>query len=128
MDVLVPSARINCGAPRRSPGNLEDLRVLLVEDEPNTREATRVLVENRGAHVQMAESAAAAREACKVQPPDIIVSDIGLPGDDRYFLIQHIRAWEAERELQRVSAHATAFARAEDRDHALVAGYDSHMG
>jgi CheY-like chemotaxis protein len=64
-----------------------------------------------------------------VQPPDIIVSDIGLPGDDRYFLIQHIRAWEAERELQRVSALAlTAFARAEDRDHALVAGYDSHMG
>jgi CheY-like chemotaxis protein len=80
------------------------------------------------AHVQMAESAAAAREACKVQPPDIIVSDIGLPGDDRYFLIQHIRAWEAERGLQRVPALAlTAFPRAEDRDHALVASYDSHM-
>jgi PleD family two-component response regulator len=66
----------------RSPGNLEDLRVLLVEDEPNTREATRVLLENHGAHVQVAESAAAAREAYKLQPPDIIVSDIGLPGED----------------------------------------------
>jgi CheY-like chemotaxis protein len=108
--------------------DLAGLRILLVEDEPSTREGTCALLETRGAQLRAVESAAAAREAYMLQRPDIIISDIGLPGEDGYALLQQIRSLEQEHGDTRMPALAlTAFAREEDRRRALEAGYDAHL-
>jgi PAS domain S-box-containing protein len=107
---------------------LNGLRVLLVEDESSTRDATRRLIESVDAAVQAVESTAAAREAYVLQRPDIIVSDIGMPGEDGYVLMQQIRSLEAQQSFTRVPALAlTAFARDADRKRCLDAGYDAHL-
>jgi signal transduction histidine kinase/ActR/RegA family two-component response regulator len=112
---------------QRAP-ELDGLRVLLVEDEPSAREGTRALLQAAKASVQPVESATAAREAYVVQRPDIIISDVGLPGEDGYALLQQIRSIEREKGGPRVPALAlTAFARPEDREHALAAGFDVHI-
>jgi two-component system CheB/CheR fusion protein len=107
---------------------LDGLRILLVEDEGTTREATRHLLEDARARVQAVESTPAAREAYSIQRPDIIISDIGMPGEDGYVLMQQIRTLERQQGISRVPSVAlTAFARVEDRERALEAGYDTHI-
>jgi two-component system CheB/CheR fusion protein len=107
---------------------LAGLHILLVEDEGTTREAARRLLEGTRAQVLAVESTAAAREAYSLQRPDIIISDIGMPGEDGYVLMQQVRSLESEHGISRVPSLAlTAFARAEDRQRALEAGYDAHL-
>jgi two-component system CheB/CheR fusion protein len=107
---------------------LKGLRVLLVEDESSAREAARRLIESADATVQAVESTPAGREAYLLQRPDIIVSDIGMPGEDGYVLMQQIREIEAGQSFTRVPALAlTAFAREADRKRCLEAGYDAHL-
>jgi signal transduction histidine kinase len=123
-------AVLSASEPERehSATDLSGLRILLVEDEPSTREGTCALLETKRAQVQAVESAMAAREAYMLQRPGIIISDIGLPGEDGYTLMQQIRALEREHGGPRVPALAlTAFARDEDRQRALDAGYDAHF-
>jgi CheY-like chemotaxis protein len=99
-----------------------------VEDDSATRQATCRLLEMHGAHVQSVSVTAAALDAYSTQPPMVLVSDIGLPGEDGFSLIQQIRAMEQDRGLSPVPALAvTAFARADDQRHALQAGFDEHM-
>jgi two-component system CheB/CheR fusion protein len=98
--------------------------VLLVEDEANTRETMRRLLETRNARVRAVDSAAAARDAISTRPPQVLISDIGLPGEDGYALIRHVRALSGNR----IAAIAvTAFARKEDRQHVIEAGFDDHL-
>jgi CheY-like chemotaxis protein len=112
----------------RGNSDLTGVRVLLVEDEASAREGTRALLEAKGANVQDVESADAAKDAFKVQRPAILISDIGLPGEDGYTLMQQIRSFEREQGEPRVPALAlTAFARAADRQQAFDAGYDAHV-
>ena len=107
---------------------LHGLHVLLVEDDVATREATVRLLEMHGARVQAVAVAAAALDAYSALRPMLIVSDIGLPGEDGFALIRQIRLMEEDRGLQRVPALAlTAFARADDQRRALAAGFDVHI-
>jgi two-component system, chemotaxis family, CheB/CheR fusion protein len=104
------------------------LRILLVEDDGVSREAAQRLLEGTQAEVEAVESAAAARDAYAIRRPDLIISDIGMPGQDGYQLIQQIRALEKEHGFPRVPALAlSAFARAEDRKRCLETGYDAHL-
>jgi PAS domain S-box-containing protein len=108
-------------------GTLRGARVLLVEDESETRAALLRLLMEAGADVTAVPSAAAAMEAFDRLPPHLLVSDIGMPGEDGYSLIRRIRASKGAH--GRVPAVAlTAFARVEDRDQALAAGFDRHLG
>jgi two-component system CheB/CheR fusion protein len=107
---------------------LDGLRVLLVEDDPGTREATQRLLEMHGAEVSVAESAKAAQDAYTAERPALLVCDIGLPGEDGYSLLKGLRKLETDRQLPRVAALAlTAFAREDDQKHALQAGFDRHL-
>ena len=111
-----------------SSNTLLGIRILLVEDEGSAREAARRLLEGASASVQAVESAAAAREAYMLQRPDLIISDIGMPGEDGYVLMEQIRTLEIEHGIPPVPALAvTAFARKEDRQKAMDAGYDDHI-
>jgi PAS domain S-box-containing protein len=107
-------------------GALRELKVLLVEDEPDGRELLSLLLERRGAAVRAAESAAEALDLLAANSFDVMISDIGLPGMDGYGLIRQVRARGlGPRDLPAVAL--TAFARAEDRRLALSAGFQSHV-
>jgi PAS domain S-box-containing protein len=108
---------------------LDDLRILIVDDEDNTRELLKLVFDNCAAAVDVAASAAEALEKVKKLPPDVIVSDIGMPDEDGYTLMQKIRLWEKEtgREPQIPAIALTAYARAEDRRQALDSGYQMHI-
>jgi len=106
---------------------LSGVRVLVVEDEESTRELLRVVLEERRAEVTVASSAAEAFEYLMRSPPDMLVSDIGLPGEDGYSLIRRVRALGPERAGRVPAAALTAFTRLEDRTRALAAGFQVHV-
>ncbi|HZI62940.1 MAG TPA: ATP-binding protein [Pyrinomonadaceae bacterium] len=110
-----------------STDRLDGLIILIVDDEPDTRELLRQGLEYCGATVRVAESAAEALKALANEVPDILISDIGMPNVDGYDLIRQVRTLQTE-EGRRVAAIAlTAYTRVEDRLHALRAGYDMHV-
>ncbi|HSK72129.1 MAG TPA: PAS domain S-box protein, partial [Pyrinomonadaceae bacterium] len=105
---------------------LEGLRILIVDDEKDARLLLTTIIEDCGAETKSAESAAEALEILKEFNPDILISDIGMPGEDGYSLIRKVRALEANG--KRIPAIAlTAYAREEDRMRALLAGFQVHV-
>ncbi|HYP52105.1 MAG TPA: ATP-binding protein [Pyrinomonadaceae bacterium] len=106
---------------------LDGVRVLVVEDEPDTRELLKVMLEQCGAQVTTAPSAAEAFALLEESPPDVLVSDIGLPGEDGYEFIGKVRALPAERGGRVPAIALTAYARSEDRLQALRAGFQMHV-
>jgi hypothetical protein len=107
--------------------NLDGLRVLVVDDEADARELMRMVLRGAGAEVMAAASADEALEQLERWSPDILVSDIGLPGDDGYVLIQKQREREAGHGPSIPALAVTAYARAEDRTRALAAGFQLHV-
>jgi CheY-like chemotaxis protein/two-component sensor histidine kinase len=104
-----------------------EVRVLVVDDEPDTRELLKAGLGQCGAHVTAAGSAAEALNAIVEAAPDLLISDIGMPDEDGYDLIRQVRALP-EAGGGRVPAIAlTAYARVEDRMQALRAGYQMHV-
>jgi CheY-like chemotaxis protein len=100
--------------------------VLVVDDEPDARELVRRILERCPARPVTAASAAEALEAARAGGVDVLLSDIGMPGEDGYALIRAVRALPGD--AGRVPAAAlTAFARSEDRRRALLAGYQIHL-
>ena len=106
---------------------LHGLRVLVVDDEADARELMRMVLRSAGAEVMAAANAEEALEQVEQWHPDFLVSDIGLPGDDGYVLIQRLREREAERGRSIPALAVTAYARAEDRTRALSAGFQMHV-
>ena len=104
---------------------LNEVDILLVEDESNAREIMQRLLQERGAKVRAVESAAEARDAIEMRRPRLIISDIGLPGEDGYAFMRDVRARETNGRLAALAV--TAFARPEDRQQALDAGFDEHL-
>ncbi|MDQ1591347.1 MAG: hypothetical protein QOG71_1974 [Pyrinomonadaceae bacterium] len=110
------------------PPSLEGLHVLIVDDEPDTRRLLRTVLERCGTKVTTAASAVEALASFTQSKPDIIISDIGMPGEDGYELIGKLRAAEAGSGGGRTPAIAlTAYARVEDRVRALNAGFQVHV-
>jgi PAS domain S-box-containing protein len=112
------------GGPRHvENANLDGVRVLVVEDDPYTLEMLKVILQNRGAKVITALSAADALKAMEHSRPDVLISDIAMPDQDGYELIEKIRQGGPERGGDIPAAALTAYARVEDRIHALTAGF-----
>jgi signal transduction histidine kinase/CheY-like chemotaxis protein len=100
--------------------------VVLVEDDADARELLSVILGQYGAHVIAVESAESGLAALRKTRAHVLVSDIGLPGDSGYDLMRRVRAGEAGD--PRIPAVAvTAYARTEDRETALRAGFDAHV-
>src|SRR5579884_206932 len=118
-------ARPRAGA-RGGEGALEGLRILVVDDEPETTHVVSQLLATCGAEVESATSAAQAREILARWAPDLLVSDVGMPEEDGYSLISHLRAQSAER--AGIPAIAlTAYAGVEDRIRLLSSGFQAHV-
>ncbi|MCA1566772.1 MAG: response regulator [Acidobacteria bacterium] len=106
---------------------LEGLRVLVVDDEPDTRQVISAVITKSGAEVKTCASAPEALEMLKLWKPDILMSDIGMPDEDGYSLIQKVRSLSAESGGLIPAAALTAYARDEDRERALAAGFQMHV-
>jgi signal transduction histidine kinase/ActR/RegA family two-component response regulator len=109
------------------PELLKDLRVLVVEDEKDTRDLVVTVLEQCGAEVEAAGSVPEALEAFDREKPDVLVSDIGFPVEDGYSLIRKVRAREAGNGDRVPAAALTAYAGTEDRRRALEAGFHTHL-
>jgi PAS domain S-box-containing protein len=110
-----------------TPPPLQGLTVLVVDDQEDVRELMRVVLSRRGATVVAAESTATALEALDRCRPDVILSDLEMPGEDGYSLIRKVRARSAERGGTVPAAALTAYARTEDRVNSLRAGFHRHV-
>jgi CheY-like chemotaxis protein/nitrogen-specific signal transduction histidine kinase len=106
---------------------IEGLKVLIVDDEPDARALVRRLLEDCNAIVVAASSARDAFERFLQDRADVIVSDIGMPGEDGYSLIRRIRALGPHRGGNVPAVALTAYARAEDRMKAVMAGFQHHV-
>jgi CheY-like chemotaxis protein len=103
------------------------MRVLVVDDQEDARYLVTLALEDAGAEVSQAESVAEAMHAMAADTFAVLVSDIGMPIEDGYGLIQRVRAAPA-RELRELPAVAvTAFCTAADRNRALSAGFQDHL-
>ncbi|HWS53923.1 MAG TPA: ATP-binding protein [Pyrinomonadaceae bacterium] len=109
------------------PPALQGLRVLVVDDEADTRDMLRAVLEHCNAEVLTAGSASEALEAVAHLRPDVLISDLGMPGDDGFALIARVRALPPARGGQIPAAALTAYVRAEDRVKVLRSGFQLHV-
>jgi CheY-like chemotaxis protein len=112
--------------PALADATLDGVRVLVVDDEHDARELVRRILARSRAIIETAGSAPEALDAIARRPPDVLLSDIGMPEHDGYDLIRRVR----ERGLsgkQLPAIALTAFARPDDRRRALVAGFQTHV-
>lgn len=104
----------------------EGLRVLVVDDEEDARDLLRTVFEEAGAIVRAAEGAFEAMEMLDEEAFDVIVSDIGMPGEDGYTFMRNLRSRETSRGGKTPAIALTAYARPEDRERTLSAGFQDH--
>jgi two-component system, chemotaxis family, CheB/CheR fusion protein len=106
---------------------LDGVRLLVVEDDPDSREMLVAVFERSGAFVTTAASAAEATEALRRATPDLLVCDIGLPDEDGLELIRRVRALESEKGRRIPALALTAYAGPAHRERALSAGFDKQV-
>jgi PAS domain S-box-containing protein len=107
--------------------DLNGLRVLVVDDEPDTLEFLQAALKQYGAEVYAASSSADALAMLSRWKPDVLVSDLGMPGEDGFALIDKIRTLTPEHGGDIPAAALTAYVREEDRSRALDVGYQAHI-
>jgi signal transduction histidine kinase len=113
----------DAGLPR-----CQGLRVLVVDDELDTCDIVQAVLRRAGAEVRTCLSASQALAAMDTWVPDILVSDIGMPGEDGYALMRKVRARASEAGGRVPAVALTAYGRSEDRLRALSAGFQMHVG
>jgi signal transduction histidine kinase/DNA-binding response OmpR family regulator len=111
--------------------SLNGLNILLVEDGDDARDFLGTTLGRFGAHVTMAASAEEAMNIltqCGSEAmPDVMVSDIAMPGEDGYALMRRVKAWAMERNRHLPALALTAYAGEQDRLQALAAGFEAHL-
>jgi len=129
---VAPVAEVEDREPPADPfdGELDRLHgvhVLIVEDDADSRNVLALLLQKLGALVEAVPSAKEAVARVKNRRPDVIVSDIGMPEEDGYSLIRRLRQLPADVERKLPAIALTAYARKQDAEAAIDAGYDRHL-
>ncbi len=119
---------VSAAPPASAAPTLIGVEVLVVDDECDARELLSAVLSKCGAVVTVARSAHEALEIVRKRMPDVLVSDIGMPGEDGYSLMKKVTAHASRHGQARpASVAVTAFASAEDRERALRAGFHAHL-
>jgi CheY-like chemotaxis protein len=111
-----------------TPEPLADVRTLVVDDDADARELIRFVLESRGARVTTAVSVGEALHILDQHPVDVLVADIGMPDRDGYSLIKMLRDMPDAGRNALPAIAVTAYASVRERDAALAAGYNWHLG
>jgi len=106
---------------------LEGLKLLIIDDDADSRELLKLALSQAGATVQAATCAADALEAAAASPFDVIISDIGMPEMDGLEMMTRLRSNTDARNCQTPAVALTAFAATDDRKRALLAGFDTFL-
>lgn len=120
-------ADVDASGSQEACAMLAGVRVLVVDDEPDARALAERLLRDCEAVVTTAASASEALEVVRRERPDIMVSDIGMPGEDGYSLIRKVRALEPAEGGDVLAVALTAYARSEDRARVMEAGFQTHV-
>ncbi len=115
------------GLPFAPAPTLVGVRVLVVDDDPDTLETLWAILSQCGAEVRTAGSAGEALGIMAVWPPTLLISDIGMPGEDGYALLRKVRELESDRGGSVPALALTAYARVEDRVKVLASGFQMHV-
>ena len=110
-----------------TPANLNGVRILVVDDDPDSRGFLSALLQKQGATVWVAGSTGEAIDAFTCSRPDVLISDIAMPGQDGYDLIRQVRDLAPHEGGRTPAVALTAYVRAEDAEAALSAGYQRHI-
>src|SRR5436190_19946810 len=111
----------------RHESALEGVRVLLVDDHPVVRRALTMVLEEWGAKVTAVPGVPEALEALGRERPNVVLSDIQMPGEDGYALIRKVRALPPDRGGQTPAAALTGLTNEEERARVLEAGFQYHL-
>lgn len=106
---------------------LAGTRVLIVDDDPDAREVVAAILRHYGASVIVATSVSTALVALRREHVDVLVADLGMPIEDGYDLIRHVRSSENDKIARLPAAALTAYTTEEDRDRVLAAGFQFHL-
>jgi CheY-like chemotaxis protein len=106
---------------------LAGTRVLIVDDDPDAREVVAAILRHYGASVIVATSVSTALVALRREQVDVMVADLGMPIEDGYDLIRHVRSSEIDKIARMPAAALTAYTTEEDRDRVLAAGFQFHL-
>ncbi|MEL6321200.1 MAG: response regulator [Cyanobacteria bacterium J06626_14] len=107
--------------------DLLNVKALIVDDETDSRELLMIVLEQQGAEVESAESTQTALNLLERFQPDVIISDIGMPRRDGYDFLRTVRSLPDQRLCNVPAIALTAYAREEDRQQAIAAGYQKHV-
>jgi CheY-like chemotaxis protein/anti-sigma regulatory factor (Ser/Thr protein kinase) len=107
--------------------SLRGLRVLVVDDDRDGLELVSMILVSGGAEVKAFSSAAEGLEALQAWRPDVLISDIEMPGEDGYAFIRRVRALDGAASARLPAVALTAYGRVEDRLRTLAAGYSMHI-
>jgi PAS domain S-box-containing protein len=113
--------------PVAPTARLEGLRVLVIDDDVDGLSLVSAMLRRAGATVAVGRSAAEGFDHFVAEPPDVLISDIEMPGEDGYALIRRIRGLEPGRGGRVPAIALTAYGRREDRLHAISAGFSMHV-
>jgi signal transduction histidine kinase/CheY-like chemotaxis protein len=108
-------------------GPLSGMRLLVVDDEVDTREVLSAMLRQSGAEVRAADSTASALAVLRSWRPDVLISDIGMPVEDGYALLHRLRSLPPEQGGAIPAVALTAYADGQDRQRALEAGFQAHL-
>ena len=125
--LVAPSAGRGSESTDPTAMRLDGVKVMVVDDELDMRDFLSVSLRQYGADVTALASVGEAVEALEREKPDVLVSDIGMPGEDGYALIRKVRALGPERGGQVPAAALTGFAAGDDTTRVLSAGYQVHL-
>lgn len=106
---------------------LKGLQVLVVDSDPDSRYLLTILFEEYGVETIAATSALEALEILKQIKPDLLISEIRLPNEDGYSLMDKVKAFESGRHVHIPAIALTVYARDDDRAHALSVGFEEHL-
>lgn len=106
---------------------LTGIKILVVDDDTDSRDFLAYILQQEGAEVSIATSAVEGLQILAQSRLDVLVSDISMPDMDGYMMIREIRTWAAEKNGQISAIALTAFARQYDQEQALAAGFQIHL-
>jgi PAS domain S-box-containing protein len=127
-DADIPTSASELSVPPQPvAGCLEAISVLVVDDDADGRELVAATLEHYGAEVITAASAPEALDLLQTKPVNVLLADIAMPDEDGYSLIRRLRTLQSPQRAAIPAAALTSFARDEDRQHAIQAGFQVHL-